>query len=258
MISQAYISPALETTFGENFRNLWSLEKYSDPNSTSIFFGLYTKTDLDVLLSHKSKSIVVWGGADMRTESLLCVKRLVDEGSAATFVYPGDFSKILKENGIFHKQLYVPIKDYSKFTTCPLGDKIYVYRGVKGTRASYFQWNDVIAPIIKHFGESHFIYTDNLSISELIDNFYKKSFVYIKPTPRGGCTAMFELGRMGRKTIGVGHIDLPNFIEYKNISHLIKLIDLESRYIGKIRENVSSDTQKIFCGREWLNLDFWK
>jgi hypothetical protein len=258
MISQVYISPTLEATFGENFRALWGLKKYSDPNSTAIFFGLYTQYDLDVLRAHKFKSIVIWGGGDMRTDSLLCVKHLVNKGLTSTFAYPGEFSKILKDNNIFHKELYVPIKDYSKFTTCPLGDKIYVYRGVKGTRASYFQWNDVVAPLIKHFGENHFIYTDNMSISELIDNFYKKSFVYIKPTPRGGCTAMFELGHMGRKTIGVGHTNLPNFIEYKNISHLIKLIDRESRYIGKIRENVSVDTQKIFCGREWLNLDFWK
>jgi len=169
MISQAYISPTLEETFGENFRSLWNLKKYFDPDVPAIFFGLYTKIDLDVLSRHNSKVVVVWGGGDMRKDSLLFVKKLVDSNRAATFAYPGEFSKALEEYSIPHKKLYVPIKDYSQFVPSPLGNKIYVYRGVKGTRSSYFRWDDVILPLIKNFGEENFIYTENLHISKLKD-----------------------------------------------------------------------------------------
>jgi hypothetical protein len=91
MITQAYVSPTLETTFGENFRTLWQLEKYSDPSKPAVFFGLYTKADLDILVSHKSYSIVVWGGGDMRAESLREVSKLVNSGKSFTWSYPGEF-----------------------------------------------------------------------------------------------------------------------------------------------------------------------
>jgi hypothetical protein len=258
MISQAYVSPTLETTFGENFRSLWSLKKYEDKNSPAVFFGLYTATDLHVLESHNAPSIVIWGGGDMRKDSLELVSKMVSLGKTFTFAYPGEFSNILTSYNIDHKKLYIPIKSYSDFELCPLGEKIYVYRGVKGTRSSYFQWEEVIKPLISYFGEDSFIYTDNLPVSELIEGFYKNCFVYVKPTPKGGCTAMFELGHMGRKTIGTGLPGLPNFIEYRGFSQLTRLIKNESKKIGTLQPEVREATSKIFCGPEWLDLSFWK
>lgn len=258
MITQVYVSPTLETTFGENFRTLWNLQKYHNDRTPAVFLGLYTASDLEKLVSHKSTSIVIWGGADMRSDALITVQKLVRAGKCFTFAYPGEFSNILTSYNIPHKQLYVPIKSYSDFQPSPLGDKIYVYRGVKGTRSNYFKWDDVIQPLINQLGEDRFIYTDNLSVSSLIDDYYKKCFVYIKPTPKGGCTAMFELGHMGRKTIGVGHVGLPNFIEYYKPSQIIKLIEIEAEKIGTLQPEISQNTQDIFTGREWLDFDFWK
>ena len=80
MISQVYISPTLEATFGENFRNFWKLKKYSNPTSPAIFFGLYTQADLDVLTVHKSNSIIIWGGGDMRHDSLSYVYNITTNG----------------------------------------------------------------------------------------------------------------------------------------------------------------------------------
>jgi hypothetical protein len=258
MISQVYISPALENTFGENFRKFWNLRKYDSPNLPAVFFGLYTKFDLEVLSNHNSISLIIWGGGDMKKESLELSKKVILNKKGFTFAYPGEFSKILSQSGIPHKQLYVPIKDYSNFIPLPLGDKIYVYRGVKGTRSSYFQWDSVICPLIEYFGENKIIYTDNLSISELIENYYSKCFIYVKPTPKGGCTAMFELAHMGRKTVGQGHENLPNFIEYNNVNHLIKIIEKESKNIGTLQEKVSSDIRSVFLDSSWLDLNFWK
>jgi hypothetical protein len=256
--NQVRVSPTLENTFGKNFRNKWSLQEYTDPSEPAIFFGLYTDSDLQALLNHKNKSLVVWGGADMRDPQLSTVRDLVNSKKCSTLAYPGIFSKTLSKYSIPHKELYIPVKDYSRFKSIPLGDKIYVYKGINGNRSQYFQWEEVIVPVIKHFGESSVIYTNSVSLDSLVEDFYAKSFIYVKPSPKGGCTAMFELGCMGRKTTGQGYHGLSNFITYKNTDHLMKIIGQESKKIGTLQDEVSLNTHSVFVGPDWLNLDFWK
>jgi hypothetical protein len=257
-IRQAYVSKTLEAAFGSNFRLKWKLSEYSNPNEPAVFFGLYSDEDRLALKNHKSQSIVIWGGGDMKFESLQEVKKLVLSKKSFTSAYPGEFSNILTANSIPHKALYIPLKDYSDFTVCPLGEKIYVYRGLNGNRSDYFKWNEVIEPIIKYFGKDMILYTEKTSISDLIHSFYRNSFVYIKPTPRGGCTSMFELGHMGRKTIGNGLVGLNNILTYTTPNDIINLIKAESNFIGKIRTDVAASTKKVFIGPEWMDLDFWK
>ena len=137
-------------------------------------------------------------------------------------------------------------------------DKIYVYRGINGGKDNYYRWNDIAPILSKTFGSSSILYTSSQPHELLISNFYEKCFVYIKPNPSGGCTSMFELGMMGRTTIGKGHSNLGNFIEYSNTNDLIDLIKIESQFIGKVREDVSLNTINSFIGPEWLDLEFWK
>ena len=40
-INQVHISSVLEEYFGEGFRKKWNLSKYHDPNSPSIFLGIF-------------------------------------------------------------------------------------------------------------------------------------------------------------------------------------------------------------------------
>jgi len=258
-ISQVYVSEGVERNFGEGFRNHWKLKKYFDPNLPSVFFGVYTKSDRLVLKKHRSTSIVIFGGSDLtRTESINLVKSLVDSGKSFTFAYPGHFSKYLHDNKIKHKQLHLAVKNYSLFKPSKLGDKIYVYRGIDSGKDDYYKWNDIAPILSENFGPSSILHTNNQSQESLISNFYEKCFVYIKPNPRGGCTTMFELGTMGRKTIGKGHSNLGNFIEYSNTQDLIDLIKIESQFVGKVREDVSLTTINSFIGPEWLDLEFWK
>lgn len=255
---QVKVSKTLETFFGENFRKRWNLTKYKNPNKPAVFFGLYSEEDIETYLNHKSKSIVIFGGADLKQKTLLEVKKKIKQKKSYTFAYPGEFSKILKENKVPHKIFHLPIKNFSTFELTPLGDKIYVYRGASKTNSEYYKWDEVVKPLIAEFGEEKIIFTTDKSIEDLKENYYNKCFVYVKPTPKGGCTTMFELGMMGRKTIGVGHEKLGNFIEYKDIDDLIRLIKEESKYIGQIRYDVAKKTADSFIGKEWLNLSFWE
>ncbi len=255
---QVKISETLEPFFGENFRSKWNLKKYKNPNKPTIFLGLYSKNDLEDFKNHKSTSIVIWGGADIKSKTLSEVRNSILYGKCYTFAYPGEFSKLLTEEDIPHKTLHLEIKDYSNFKPTPLGDKIYIYRGASKTNLEYYKWEEIVEPLIKEFGENKILFTDNKQIDDLMENYYNKCFVYVKPNPKGGCTSMFELGMMGRRTLGIGHIGLENFTEYKNIDDLIRLINIESKYIGQVREEVSIQTANCFVGQEWLQLDFWK
>jgi hypothetical protein len=102
------------------------------------------------------------------------------------------------------------------------------------------------------------IFTENLGFDELVKSYYSKAFIYVKPTPMGGCTSMIELGCMGIRTVGIGHSSFPSFITYKNLSHLFRIIKNESKKIGKIQSDVSESTFKILDTSDWLNTDFWK
>jgi len=68
---------------------------------------------------------------------------------------------------------------------------------------------------------------------------------------------MYDLAHMGRKTIGKGEVNLPNFIEYSDLNNLIDLVVEESKYIGKVREDVANGLKNHFLGNEWLNINFW-
>jgi len=257
IFEQIYVSQTLEKAFGENIRTRWNLNSYSNINSPAIFFGLYKQSDLDVLLNHKGKFLVIWGGGDMRESTLELVKPLINFKQGFTCAFPGEFSNTLKYKKIPHLRFYLEIKDYSKFIPMPLGNKIYIYRGWKGSREEYFKWNEISIPLIKHFGEDRVIYTDNKSVDELINTYYKDCFAYVKPTPRGGCTTMFELGYMGRKTFGAGIFNLPNFTKYKNLENLIQLIEKEEKNIGQTNFDLAKDLKKSFIDSSWLNLKFW-
>jgi L-rhamnose mutarotase len=256
---QVKISTNLSEFFGENFKKKWNLVDYYDINQPAIFFGVYTKSDRSFLQNHKSKSLIIWGGSDLeKIESINLVKKLIDKGSCYTWVYPGEFSKILENHNIKHKKIFVPIKKYDEFQTTKLGDKIYVYKGIFGNREKYFKWNEIIKPIINHFGEERVLYTQNETLESLKNNFYQKSFVYVKPNEKGGCTTMFEMAHMGRKTLGLGFENNEFFTNYENTEKLLNLLEVESQKIGKINYEVSNSIKNTFISdNSWLYSEYY-
>lgn len=260
--TQTYVSPALNH-FKENFKNKWGLEDYNDKNAPLVFFGMYGQQDVNVFLEHKGPKIVVWGGNDMHAPQLNLVKDYVDKGDAFTFAPPGEFDRTLNQFNIKHKVVYIPNKDYSKFKTTPLGENIYIYMGQPGNpRLDYFKYNEVVDPLIQVFGKDRVKWVvqnepTTLSMDQLIEKYYNDCFVYIKPNERGGATTMYDLAHMGRKTIGKGEVNLPHFIEYSDLNNLIDLVVEESKYIGKVREDVANGLKNHFLGNEWLNINFW-
>jgi hypothetical protein len=241
------------------FKSKWNLDSYSDNTSPAVFFGMYHQDDVVKMTNHKGPKIIIWGGNDMQHPQLQYVSNLQKTQKIYSWAYPGEFSDVLTKYDIEHKQLYVALKDYSNFSPITLGENIYVYKGYSGNRSSHYKFDEVVNPLIEVFGSDRITFTNDLPIEELIENVYKKCFVYVKPNPKGGCTTMFELGHMGMRTLGNNHKNLDCFSDYQNDIHkLIGLIMEESKYIGKKREDIVSATKGEFTGKEWLTLEFWK
>lgn len=254
--NQVYISDCL-SHFKEGFINKWGLKEYTNPNKPSIFFGLYSQQDINAFINHKSYKIITLTGNDMHSPQLNLLKNKVDFKKTFCWQAPGIPSDLVSKHGILHKSVYIAIKSYDEFKPTPLGENIYVYRGTHGNRNDYFKWDKIIKPLKEVFGNDRIIHTEFKSSKELIENYYKNCFVYVKPNNLGGATSMWELAHMGRKTLGGGFPDLDYLINYKNIYHLIELIQEEAKYMGTIRKEVSNKAKNTFVGDEWLNLDYW-
>ena len=251
---QVHISSSIRQYFGEGFKQLWGLEEYSDPNKPAVFFGMGAEQDLEILKAHNSYSIIVWAGGEFETPLI----REVSIIPKTIQIGYGWISKKLKELQIKHTEIYLPVKDYSRFEPTPLGDKIYVYRGIHGNREGYFKWNSIIKPLIKHYGENNIIFTEKQPLKTLIEDYYNNCFVYVKPNERGGSTAMWELGLMGRRVIANNQGRAPHVLNYNSLQDIIDLIDKEADRIGTIQKDLSQSVREtLIFSKDWLNLSYY-
>lgn len=253
---QAYVSEKLPH-FEEGFMNRWGFKPYTNPNEPCVFLGLYSQNDINKFLNHKSYKIVSLGGNDMHPPQLKLLKDVVNSKTTFCWQAPGTPSNILKQYNIPHKEIYIAMRDYSEFFPTPLGENIYIYKGLHGNRPDYFKWDSIIKPLQQAFGEDRIIYTQFKSHKELKRDYYENCFAYVKPNLLGGATSMWELAHMGRRTLGGGFPNLDYTTSYKDIYHLIELVQEEAKYIGLIRKDVASKAQKTFIGDEWLSLNYW-
>lgn len=253
--TQAHVSFMVKQYFEEGFRSRWKLEEYSDPNKPCVFFGLYTEEDRNIFLNHKSYSIVIWGGGEFNDANIL----LAANKEKSILIGYGWMIEKYKTLGIPYQKVILPVKDYSMFKPSPLGDKVYVYAGIHGNRHGYFKWDSMIKPLFKEYGEDKFIFTSYRDIDELIEEYYNNCFLYIKPNEKGGSTAMWELGLMGRKTVANSQGSLPNVIEYSTIDDIKKTIDTEAKKIGTIQDTLAKEVNNCLMNtNEWLNLTYYE
>tara|TARA_R110000782_G_C14737901_1_gene405862 strand:- start:248 stop:1057 length:810 start_codon:yes stop_codon:yes gene_type:complete len=256
--TQTYFSDTI-SYFKSDFMSRWEQEEYNDPNKPAIFVGLYSNKDKTAFLNHKSYKILYFAGADFCHSNLKLVantdlSKTICTGYGPDWLYP-----TLDKYGIPYSTTKILLKDYSQFTPTPLGENIYVYKGLHGDRADHYKWNQVVKPLQEVFGEDRIIYTQFLPLNELHEKYYNDCFIYIRPQPLGGGTAMFELGHMGRKTIAQQHSSFSTCLNYENLEDIINLIMEESKKIGTLQPQVAEELKSMFDHKgKWLNLNNYK
>jgi len=239
------------------FLEKYNLKKYYSSKNPAIFFGMYSKLGLNVLKKHKSLAVVIWRGTDIisekkRLESVLKIKNVnIKHVAISDFI-----KKDLKNVGISYKFIPLAASRVDNLQSCPLGDEIYIY--APKTRYQFYggEYLDKIKNKCRfkiNIGTSSNCYT-----KEELYNIYKRSFIGLRLTKHDGiANQVIEMGLMGRKCVHNGNH--PNCIHWKNSKSILKSIERESQYIGKIREDVSISVKKyIDVGEDWLDTDFWK
>ena len=255
IIQQCRFSKAI-TLFQSGFLKKWGLIDYWDKNLPCIFVGMYNNEDIMAVKRHTGFKIILFTGRDLHNASAFEDDINIPFVSDMLF-YKEKLQQLTKRD--FSKFIAIPIKDYSDFKSCPLGDKIYVYMGSNNEDTKQYLQPDKIDVLIKYFGREKFI-IGNLghTIQEVRDNYYKNSFINLQIVPAAGFTTMIEMGFMGRRSL-TQLSDIPFGLKYKTMDDVIRLIKKEKKLIGSTNQEVSdAATKYLECSGEWKNINYWK
>jgi len=255
IIRQCRMNKGAKKTFS-SFQKRYGLKSKIRTDKPCIFFGIYWN-DLESLLCHKSLAIAIWRGSDiLRKDSLkLCKnKNKIKHVAISSFI-----EKDLKDAGIPYRFIPITGSDPDMFTPCPLGDEIYAYI----PRDRYRFYGGSIVDEIRTKCKFKINIVDDASKmprSDLID-LYKKCFLGLRFTPHDGiANSVIEMGLMGRKCI-YNDLKVPNTLSWdaKNIVDILNKIELESRNIGKVNDDVAESIRRyVDIGKDWLNTKYWR
>jgi len=243
MIRQVRFSDKVKS-FEKGFCDKWDVVPYFNPNESSLFVGVYDMDDVNAINNHRAFKVVRNTGR-LRD----CFFKINPRG---VVVHIASQQQGIPENGIYKtKRAAFPIKDFSLFTPVPLGDKIYCYVGNERMKEEYGY--SIIDAFRKKSPFEIIIGFHQHDIKYVMDNYYSRSFVNIKPTIYGGNTSAIEMAYMGRMTIS--NRDAPFCIKYSDIDEMLSVVMAESKKIGTIQPSVVGDF--FDTGDEWKDENFW-
>lgn len=250
---QAHVSHMMPK-FKPAIMRRWFFDPYKDRTKPVVFFGVYGKREIKLINDHVGPKIIVFLGNDINFHG----HQWKDDPNAYHVSY-GPFKDRLEALGVKVYNHVTALKEYDYWKPVPLGDSIYVYKGQRGSRANHYKWKEVIEPLIEEFGDK-VIWTYGKTERDLKLNYYSKCFAYVKPTPIGGSTAMWELGHMGIRTFTQGHdhLNFGHTVDYKDLDDLFSKLKDEMSRIGEVRDDVALETSKCFDGNEdWLSYEYY-
>jgi len=92
--------------------------------------------------------------------------------------------------------------------------------------------------------------------------YFEKSYCNIKPNQLRGEMTAWRLGLMGRKTLtsikNKSKVVGPHIIYYTDYEDLKRLVEIESKKIGTIQEDLSNEVRNCFhLSDDWLYEEYW-
>lgn len=239
-IKQMSAAPIM-SFFKKGLLDRWSFNEYHDSKAPCLFFGAMGQ--IEKINNHEGFAFVHL----INPDDAFYVKFLHLNRDNLFFFddpYLGSNLKVKKKNAL------IQFKDFSIFKPNTLGDKIYCYNPSLNDRIKLAEVQKNVNFEILTAGSDKSNIKDIFYIKE---HYYDKSFININLEGRGGMTTLREMAYMGRKTIGNSLYKFPSFISYKDINHIVEIINQESKKIGTIQPAIISHN----VNDEWLNVDFW-
>mgnify|MGYP001224463559 CR=1 FL=1 len=216
-IKYAYVSESL-SHLKNRFLKKFNLIQRKSPNHKCLFFGLYTKNDINLFCNQKEKYII-WGGTDLdqrfneRKQNLNIILKNEIKGH---YSISDCISKRLKNLGINYERVDLDLTDLNYFNRVILGgDSIFIYNGFnKGNEDIYGK------KIYEKLTNYKFIFSNELQIdnSKMYD-VYKKCFIGLRLTKfDGNANSVLEMKQMNLPVICNSSYD--NCLNWKNIQDI--------------------------------------
>jgi len=208
--------------FDKRIKKAYQLFDYQSVQNPTIFHGVHSKNDVEVILKHKGPKIVYWSGRDVRSRPAIRRLRNCRHIAQSDFIL-----RYLKMEGINDIQQFVILTtDIDLWKPKPLGDEIYWYKA-----RGRFYGSDVFRQIRDRV-DIKFITpktADDYSQEEML-KIYQQCFCGVRPVRHDGCSkTVLEMGLMGRKVIWNG--STPNAVHYKTVDDIFyKIKELQRGY----------------------------
>jgi len=275
-IKQLRVSDTL-SFFKDRMMNKYNFTEYTDNKLPTIFFGIYTETDLLVLKRHKGYKVVLWSGTDIDYKNNKNVRIFMKYIKRMKKIHHISNSKFISDDLKYYKLPYknIPVcgVDASKFKPVAKGKKIYIYTSaIKPTKYGSKMYNEVI----KRLPEYKFILAANtksiekakklghkydkrlISLKpENMNRIYKQCFVGLRLTRHDGISySVIEMGLCGIKCLHNG--DQPNAIHYNTVDDIVRAIKKESKKIGYQHLTLSKQTKAYLkLDKRWKNTSYY-
>lgn len=182
-INYVYVSNGLKL-FEKRLKDKYGLKDY-DPkySKDTIFFGLYSVKDLEMINNHKYSKYMMFGGSDVDSDLVFKLNKCnfisISENIKDRLLNKNINSQLVEFN-LVDNNLFFPRKKGKK------SNSIFIYNGYnKGLEENYGK--DIYEKIMKEMPEYNYILSNNLKLPyEKMPEIYSKCFIGLRLTEKDG------------------------------------------------------------------------
>jgi hypothetical protein len=183
---QAYVSSSL-IHFKNRFMNKYLLKDYYDNTKDAIFFGIYKKEDIQLVIKHQAHKYIIYGGSDVEYNKAINIFKKLDNITFLSISH--DIEERLHNKKINNIFINFSLLDTNLFKPIPkeeLGKCIFIYNGYyKNLEHNYGK--EYYEEVIKKLPNYNYIFSNTLNEPyENMPNIYKKCFIILRLTKNDG------------------------------------------------------------------------
>lgn len=249
-ITQAYVSDSVADF---PFRKALDLTDYIDSGRPIVVFGVYSDRDMDVILAHKSKVVIVWCGQD--AVDCIFYGRYQSLKNCIHVTWLPNVERVLKS--FLHIKLISPVFLGGNFWPATLGNKVFVYAP---SSLPKYHGIDLVYRLIDKFQEIDFyIGYGNINQREWLtavgDNVYNKCFMGLCLSGfAGGGQTIIQMGLKGM-TVVTNVLQLPNTKKWVSFEDICQIIESEMEKIGTTQTKLAESVETMLKKDQiWLNV----
>lgn len=249
-VTQCYVSKSVADF---PFKESLNLTDYLDSSRPLVVFGVYSDADMEVILAHKSKVLIVWCGQD--AVDCIFFGRYQDLKNCLHLTWLPNVERALKS--FLNIRLISPVFLGGNFWPSALGNKVFVY-----APSSFPKYHkiDLVHELANRLPEIDFyIGHGGVKQSEWLtgigDDIYNQCFIGLCLSGfAGGGQTIMQMGLKGMRVV-TNVLDLPNVIKWGNFNDIVEAITRERENIGSVQLGVAEKVEiQLHKDPIWLEI----